>query len=83
MLHAKIALCEEDYQSLNSYLANRVPTQLPLLDKIVKIMEAELAANKEDFMNDLARDERGISYSCAAMLATTNICREASLSRTE
>ena len=82
-LQGKIALCERDYQDLYNYISGRVPNDGQLLDRIIGIMEVELAKNKADLVDDLANDNRGVSYSCAVMLSLTEMCSEASASRTE
>ena len=58
---------------------SRAPTKRLVLQKIIGILAAEMAAGKEKFVNDLKHDPHGVSYSCSSMLYTTKLCYESSL----
>jgi hypothetical protein len=83
LLRKGITQCEDDYGRLYGYIESRVPEQLELLQIIVQVIETEIAANQEAFLSDLISDERGVSYSCATIKATTALCHDASLERTK
>src|SRR5688572_3037371 len=81
LLKRQITRCRTEYDWLYGYVADRMPHKVVVLDRIVDWTESVRAANKDEFLKDLASDSRGISYSCAVMLAITKLCRAAARGR--
>jgi hypothetical protein len=69
--------CRRDYARLRDFLADGSVVKGDALDKMEDIIDQMLAEGLPEYMNELATDPRGVSYSCGAMLYVTRQCHEA------